>query len=319
MGRKFPWIGLAKPMPPGAFETAAKLIGCEVAAIRAIWEVEAASRGFLRDGSLIRRFEPHHIPGSDLTWRDSLKIGPANREKMMIESFRASPSATLRATSWGAPQIMGFNAAAAGYPNAFDMVSRLADAETEHLTAFVALVKTWGIDGKIRAHDWRGFAARYNGSGQPDAYARKIEAAYRRHSGKSSPVVLKVGARGAAVDRLQRALAIAVDGAFGPETATAVKEFQRAAALPVDGVVGARTWAALENQLGAIPKLQGTTADKIAEEVGKWGAVIGGVGTAAASAREFLPPAAFDALGYGAVGVAVFGLAALMFRKIRAG
>jgi len=59
------------------------------------------------------------------------------------------------------------------------------------------------------------------------------------------------GATGTAVRRLQRALrrtpnpALAVDGTFGPKTATAVKEFQEGAGLTVDGIVGPMTWAAL--------------------------------------------------------------------------
>jgi GH24 family phage-related lysozyme (muramidase) len=62
--------------------------------------------------------------------------------------------------------------------------------------------------------------------------------------------VLKRGATGQAVERLQRALSaagrpIAVDGVFGPGTVRAVKAFQGAHGLPADGVVGPATWAAL--------------------------------------------------------------------------
>jgi GH24 family phage-related lysozyme (muramidase) len=62
--------------------------------------------------------------------------------------------------------------------------------------------------------------------------------------------VLKRGATGQAVERLQRRLSaaghpIAVDGAFGPGTVRAVKAFQGAHGLQADGVVGPATWAAL--------------------------------------------------------------------------
>ena len=62
--------------------------------------------------------------------------------------------------------------------------------------------------------------------------------------------VLKKGADGKAVRRLQKALAAAghacaVDGDFGTGTQKAVKAFQAAHGLPADGVVGAATWAAL--------------------------------------------------------------------------
>jgi lysozyme len=62
--------------------------------------------------------------------------------------------------------------------------------------------------------------------------------------------VLKKGADGKAVQRLQRALAAAghacaADGDFGPGTVRAVKAFQAAHGLTADGVVGPSTWAAL--------------------------------------------------------------------------
>jgi lysozyme len=64
------------------------------------------------------------------------------------------------------------------------------------------------------------------------------------------PDVLKAGANGKAVERLQRALTAAghrtaVDGDFGPATKRAVKAFQAARGLTADGVVGPATWAAL--------------------------------------------------------------------------
>ena len=62
--------------------------------------------------------------------------------------------------------------------------------------------------------------------------------------------VLKKGADGKAVQRLQRALkaaghAVAVDGDFGDATKRAVKAFQAAHGLDADGVVGPATWSAL--------------------------------------------------------------------------
>lgn len=72
----------------------------------------------------------------------------------------------------------------------------------------------------------------------------------RTSSSSSSSPVLRQGAKGAAVTRLQQQLRakgynIAADGDFGPKTLNAVKAFQRAKGLAVDGVVGPKTWAAL--------------------------------------------------------------------------
>ncbi len=76
---------------------------------------------------------------------------------------------------------------------------------------------------------------------------------------------LERGARGDAVERLQRALAnagfpVSVDGDFGEGTEKAVRAFQAARGLRVDGCVGPRTWKAL--RAGTKPKPRGRTLTK---------------------------------------------------------
>lgn len=62
----------------------------------------------------------------------------------------------------------------------------------------------------------------------------------------TSRPLLKKGARGAAVEELQRLLMIDVDGIFGNGTDDAVRRFQRARGLEADGIVGSATWTALD-------------------------------------------------------------------------
>lgn len=195
------------------------------------------------------------MPGSGITnWRDSLKMKFAAREAAFAKAYARDPEAALRATSWGGPQIMGFNHAAAGYTSALAMVQAMAASEQAHLDAFMTLIADWGLITKLRAHDWRGFATCYNGNGQAATYAARIEKAYRAESGRASPVVLRLGSSsGAAVVKLQRALGIADDGKFGPATRAAVVAFQQRKGLKPDGIVGAETWAALESVGAASP------------------------------------------------------------------
>ncbi len=57
---------------------------------------------------------------------------------------------------------------------------------------------------------------------------------------------LRLGSRGRDVRDLQQALALHVDGIFGPVTEEAVKFFQAQKSLDADGIVGPKTWAALD-------------------------------------------------------------------------
>jgi peptidoglycan hydrolase-like protein with peptidoglycan-binding domain len=59
-------------------------------------------------------------------------------------------------------------------------------------------------------------------------------------------VVVREGSRGAAVTRLQWALKIPGDGAFGAQTASALQAAQQAAGLPADGITDPDTWIAVE-------------------------------------------------------------------------
>ena len=58
--------------------------------------------------------------------------------------------------------------------------------------------------------------------------------------------VLKKGARGERVEKVQRWLGLTPDGIFGKATKRAVKRWQRRKGLAVDGIVGPETWRALK-------------------------------------------------------------------------
>lgn len=57
--------------------------------------------------------------------------------------------------------------------------------------------------------------------------------------------VLRRGAKGEAVKRMQAALGIKADGDFGPATEAALKRWQLANGLKADGIAGSKTWGKL--------------------------------------------------------------------------
>lgn len=54
--------------------------------------------------------------------------------------------------------------------------------------------------------------------------------------------LIKEGSKGKDVERIQRAVGVAADGKFGPNTEKAVKAYQKRHGLSVDGIVGKNTW-----------------------------------------------------------------------------
>jgi peptidoglycan hydrolase-like protein with peptidoglycan-binding domain len=79
------------------------------------------------------------------------------------------------------------------------------------------------------------------------------------------PPTLGQISQGSVVEKLQTALnegrgdfapasnpILAVDGAYGPHTATAVKGAQQLAGIPADGVVGLQTWATSVHAAGQV-------------------------------------------------------------------
>lgn len=332
-----PWIGAASPraLTDADFAGAAARLDCEVAAIRAVWEVESSGRCFDAAGAVLSRFEPHLFPrarwaalgfaprAGQAPWRASLALPATVRAGMFADAAHLDLEAALHATSWGGPQILGSNATAAGYVNARAMVAAMADRANAHLHAFCALVQAWGLDSALRAHDWLAFARRWNGSGQPEVYAARIETAYRRHSGGArSPVILRPGDRGPAVAVLQRALGLADDGIFGPDTLAALEAFQRRAGLPVDGLVGRRTWEALgaaAPEAGPAPA-QPSSAERRADLVSR---AAGYAAPAAAAAplvttlQGVVPPLLWQAALWLAFGLALVWLAPTIWRRLR--
>lgn len=283
----YPWQNQGR-MPPRAtvadFHRAAGRIGCSVGVIRAVWQVEAAGRPFRNDGSLERRFEPHHYPSSkwgaigfsvksgEAPWRASLRL---SNDTMANKAYDLDANGMLRATSFGGPQIMGFNAADAGFASAREMVDAMNKSEGQQLDAFVTLVLKWGLGSALRAKDWATFARRYNGPGQVSHYANLLERAYgvtstdkhaaaleaavRGQTGQATRVVLRLGSEGASVRALQKALGIKVDGVFGQETRRTVINFQTKNKLTADGVVGDKTWTAMQS-MGLLSGGVGTQA-----------------------------------------------------------
>lgn len=178
---------------------AAMDLGCDLAAVKAVVEVESGPLGgFDRNtGKPIILYEPHVF--SRLTagrfdqdyptlsyprWKTHPYPKTQEARWAQVEEARKLDAfAADAATSWGLFQIMGFNHARAGHEGIGSFVTAMHRSENEHLRAFVAFVKSGALDAALRVHDWREFARGYNGAGQVARYAGLLKAAWKRHGG----------------------------------------------------------------------------------------------------------------------------------------
>lgn len=189
---------MAKPtLTQEDFIAAAQKLGCEVAAIKAVCEVEAPRGGFNPDDTPVTLFEGHwfhrytagkfgasHPSVSYPKWTKAFYGKTWQQEQARLQlAMSLDRRAALMSASWGRFQIMGFNFAIVGFPDVQKFVNAMYKSEGEQLMAFCAYVKQTGIDDELRNRDWDGFAYRYNGTEyKKNDYAGKLARAYAKYS-----------------------------------------------------------------------------------------------------------------------------------------
>jgi hypothetical protein len=199
------------------FADAAALLGCSVAQIRAVFEVEASGAGWFQDvrGDILARdgpggfldgpdlpkilFEAHifdretkgkfrasHPNLSSAVWNRALYVGGQAEYIRLDQAMALDRTAALRSASWGAAQIMGFNHKLAGFTTVEAFVDAMKSGARAHLMAFVEFVKNAGLVDALRAitayhASARAFASGYNGTGYAkNEYHIKIARAFAK-------------------------------------------------------------------------------------------------------------------------------------------
>lgn len=174
---------------------AATALKCEVAAVRAVAEVESRGSGFLPSGKCKILFEAHifsrltghkydksHPHISSRKWNKALYKGGEREWARLGEAIALDRNAALQSASYGKFQVMGFNYQVCGYKT---LDAFLIDTATEagHLTMFLGYVKARGLVDELQRKDWAGFALGFNGAGYAaNHYDTKMAAAYRKYS-----------------------------------------------------------------------------------------------------------------------------------------
>lgn len=179
------------------YADAATALGCDVATVKAVRDVESNGKGFGADGRPIILFEPHifsrltqhrfddtHGGVSYSKWgAKPYPAGQGARWEQLQYAAKLDAPAAYQSASYGLFQIMGFNFKACGYASVEAFFHAMHLNEREHLMAFVAFVKTNNLDGALRVRLWDAFAKGYNGTSYAKhGYHTKLAAAYDRHA-----------------------------------------------------------------------------------------------------------------------------------------
>jgi hypothetical protein len=201
---------MSKKLTEQDYEDAAESLGVEVAAIKAVCEVEAPKGGFLPSGHPTLLFERHKFSGFTNHAFDAQHPDISNKKRggyiggeaewsRFMKANKLNPEAAIKSASWGKFQIMGFNFADCGFDDVHDFLAAMNESEGAQLKAFVALIKSWHLADELRAHRWADFAAAYNGAAyRENQYDVKMAKAYRKYKGilRASTVPDAVAASG---------------------------------------------------------------------------------------------------------------------------
>ena len=182
------------------FVLAARLLDCEVAALKAVQKVETGGRGgFFAPGKPAILFEGHVFwkqlrqrglrpeklasANPDILypkWTKSHYQGGLDEYARLEKARKIHPSAANASASWGMFQVMGFHFATCGFRTVGDFVAAMCESERRQLLATCRFIsKTNGMLASLRAKKWATFASLYNGSGYAEnQYDRKLQTAY---------------------------------------------------------------------------------------------------------------------------------------------
>jgi hypothetical protein len=160
------------------FVEAARALGCETAAVKAVVATELGVRNAfdeLHRPTIL--FERHYFykltngkfatSHPDICSSQAGAYGKFSEQYPKLErAMKLDKSAALRSASWGAFQIMGDNFRQAGFASVEDFVAAMKESVEKQVAAFISFVKNSAtLSRAIRQKDWTTFARTYNGPG----------------------------------------------------------------------------------------------------------------------------------------------------------
>ncbi|MCM1378328.1 MAG: N-acetylmuramidase family protein [Clostridium sp.] len=176
------------------FRIVAEELGVEIAAIKAVVEIEAgkAMKGFWAPGVPVINFDRsmysrYGSKGASGGRRDTVPAGLSGyalREwTQLINARRSNVDGANMGAFWGMFQIGGFNYKLCGCESVEEFVRLMSYSELEQLELFAAFIVNTGMLEDLKNKNWAGFARKYNGASYARrGYHTKMAAAYKKYS-----------------------------------------------------------------------------------------------------------------------------------------
>lgn len=174
--------------------TLASEYNVELAALKAVIEVESRGDGFYDDGYPVILYEGHQfhkftngkfsISHPDLSYPKWTKqYYKYNQIDRIDAAAELDAKAAMMSTSWGCMQVMGFNYKVVGYKTVEDFVKAMFESEYNQIKAGLEYIKNTGLLDEVRSKSWRAFARGYNGPRYAEnKYHTKLQNAYIKYS-----------------------------------------------------------------------------------------------------------------------------------------
>lgn len=181
------------------FIEVARRLGVEVAAIKAVVEIEAGRthQGFSAPGkplinfdlAMFRRFATRRgvnlakYSKSHSVVFASSRGSQTKAHRRLDAAMTINPHAAIEGTFWGMFQIGGFNWKKCGAESLEDFVEKMSSTERAQLDMFAEFITNAGLLKALQEKNWAKFARGYNGPGYARrAYHTRMAQAYARHS-----------------------------------------------------------------------------------------------------------------------------------------
>ncbi|TCB67381.1 N-acetylmuramidase family protein [Acinetobacter sp. ANC 4216] len=193
---------MSKKLTEAQIAAQAKALGIEVAALRAVIEVECKGSGFNEDGTPVILFERHvmrqrliankrdidlsliSVERPDLCSKSTGAYGLYSAQHGRLNAAaQYHRDSALESASWGIGQVMGYHWHALGYLSLQTFINAMYKDEASQLDAMCRYIKVNNLVNALKNKDWKSFARGYNGAAYAkNSYDVKLGNAYKKWS-----------------------------------------------------------------------------------------------------------------------------------------